>query len=350
MGMKYLGQWQGWLAPSRLVIRESGPILTAILASLPEKYRQNSEQTLAELTVKISAGQIADANGKAYTSADNLQAGQEIFIFRAPIDQDQEVAELAVLWRGKAAMIVDKPAGIATIPRGKYIARSVVYQARKQFNNPKIVAAHRLDKLTSGCLLLVTDTHYRSHYQLLFEKRQVRKRYLACTEISESSRFQVGQHYCWRLMMRKKPNSLQVEVVDWEKGNSARERKDQNHGLEKELRSGERLGETSLNTFAALPQNLEVRWHYTETRAWLRAEKNGYWQWELEPYTGFTHQLRAALSYQGLPIIGDPLYPQVSEIMAEDSAKSQLSLCAWQLSFIDPLENLVVQAESSFKF
>ena len=58
--------------------------------------------------------------------------------------------------------------------------------------------------------------------------------------------------------------------------------------------------------------------------------------WQLEPETGFTHQLRATLSHFGYPILGDPLYSEVLPADAPENIEPQLCLHAQELQFPDP--------------
>ena len=58
--------------------------------------------------------------------------------------------------------------------------------------------------------------------------------------------------------------------------------------------------------------------------------------WQLEPETGFTHQLRATLAHFGYPLRGDPLYPEVLPADAPENIEPQLCLHAQELQFPDP--------------
>ncbi len=58
--------------------------------------------------------------------------------------------------------------------------------------------------------------------------------------------------------------------------------------------------------------------------------------YRLTPRTGRTHQLRVHMASLGLPIDGDPLYPNVIDIAADDFS-TPLQLLAHSLEFEDPL-------------
>jgi len=58
-------------------------------------------------------------------------------------------------------------------------------------------------------------------------------------------------------------------------------------------------------------------------------------RYRLTPRTGRTHQLRVQMASLGIPIIGDPLYPNVVDVPAEDFS-TPLRLLAQRIEFEDP--------------
>jgi len=65
----------------------------------------------------------------------------------------------------------------------------------------------------------------------------------------------------------------------------------------------------------------------------------------LKPVTGRTHQLRVHMATLGLPIIGDPLYPDVVDVASDDFSRP-LQLLACSLEFDDPMTGNRRQFES----
>lgn len=306
--MRYLGKPSDLISPSPLEIRNTGLALDAILESLPKRYQKDILQTKAQLLAKLQAGQVVDHWGYPYREADILLKGQTIFIFRTLPDCQELVPEISVLWQGEAATVIDKPSGLASIPRGKYVVRSAVYQARRKFINPQIIAAHRLDRLTSGCLLLVTDTKYRGAYQSLFQEKQVTKFYEALTVKPRNFKFAVGQKFSWKLRLYKPSGSLQVKV----EGNR------------------ESVAKETGGKFTIKPQ-------MTMTKAEILEVGDSYIRWELLPETGYTHQLRVTLNHFGFPILGDPLYPEIKSDFDLVVRRAKLALWAREISFFDPV-------------
>jgi tRNA pseudouridine32 synthase/23S rRNA pseudouridine746 synthase len=94
-------------------------------------------------------------------------------------DEPVVPGELPVLHRDERIVVVDKPAFLSTIPRGQHVRQSVVVRLRAELGLPELTPLHRLDRVTSGVLMLATERRWRGAYQQLFERGQVRKTYRA---------------------------------------------------------------------------------------------------------------------------------------------------------------------------
>lgn len=313
----------------------------------PVAFTANGEDTVeqqlqAQLERKLSltASEIADFVAKAFTAGDvvsplgialspdsQLLEGQRYYLHRAGPDEGAPLPKLQVLWEGEGAIVVNKPASLATIPRGSWITRSVVVAARRQFRNDEITAAHRLDRLTTGCLLLTLGSKYRARYQQLFDRRQVKKIYLARSRGGDDrgavSVSQVGQSFDFQLPMYKETGSLTVSIGVPPIGSKVASCKSRTRALilrkfplpEKTEKPGGEGNSNPGNPGQAPEEEL---------------------LWQLEPETGFTHQLRATLAHFGYPLVGDPLYPEVLPAKAPENVEPQLCLHAHQLQFPDP--------------
>ncbi len=296
-------------------------------------------QATLERKLSLSAAEIADFIAKAFASGDvvsplgialspdsKLLAGQRYYLHRVAPDEGAALPKLQVLWEGEGAIVVNKPASLATIPRGSWITRSVVVAARRQFHNDQITAAHRLDRLTTGCLLLTLDSKYRARYQQLFDRRQVKKIYLARSrgggDRGEAAAPQVGERFDFQLEMYKETGSLTVSIGQPPVGRKVTRCQSRTRGLV--------LGKFSLPDVG----KLEGEGNATPGNQEPMPEEELLWQ--LEPETGFTHQLRATLAHFGYPLRGDPLYPEVLPADAPDNIDPQLCLHAHQLQFPDP--------------
>ena len=219
-------------------------------------------------------------DGKRATPGDRLEAGQEIRvppadseaavtgkparIRRELTDQEVDFAKDMVIHRDDAALIINKPPGLATQGGTKTEAHVDGLLDALTFgldNRPKLV--HRLDKDTSGVLLVARTSRSAAHFAKAFSSRTARKVYWALV---------VGVPSIYDgfidLPLAKQPGSGGEKMhVDEKEGASARTR----------YRVVERAGNAC---------------------AWV----------ELQPYTGRTHQLRVHMAAIGHPIVGDGKY------------------------------------------
>lgn len=156
-------------------------------------------------------------------------------------------------------LVVDKPAGLLSVPgRGEERADCLIARLRTAF--PTVLLVHRLDLDTSGVMVFALTPHAQRHLGQQFERRQVRKSYLA------------------RVMGRLEPASGTVDqplMVDWP--NRPRQM----------IHPEGRPAQTGWRVIRAGDDETRVR---------------------LNPLTGRSHQLRVHMAHLGHPILGDPLY------------------------------------------
>ena len=217
-------------------------------------------------------------DGKRATPGDRLVVGQAIRVPPAdtnvaarPLrkrrdltDDEVEFALGMVIHKDDAALVINKPAGLATQGGTKtenHVDGLLDALGYELDNRPKLV--HRLDKDTSGALLLARTARSAGHFAKAFSSRTARKVYWALVvgvpDIADGF---------IDLAIGKQPGSGGEKMhVDEKDGQSARTR----------YRIVERAGNTC---------------------AWV----------ELQPYTGRTHQLRVHMAAIGHPIVGDGKY------------------------------------------
>ncbi len=206
--------------------------------------------------------------------------------------------ENAVLWSDPELLVIDKPAGLATLPEGwEPEAPHVKGLLEPRFGPLWIV--HRLDKGTSGVLLLGRSAAAHRALNGQFESRQVEKVYHALVAGSPA-----WQEQTVSLPLRAGVGRRKRTAVDHRQGKPA----------ETALRVLERFGEAS---------RVEAR-----------------------PRTGRTHQIRAHLWALGHPILGDRLYTLPEEAGAPPLSPGRLALHACALTLLHPLsgERLAFEA------
>jgi len=181
-----------------------------------------------------------------------------------------------VLYRDGSMLVIDKPAGLAVHPgpsTAESLERYLPWLSFGIREAPRLV--HRLDRDTSGCLLLARHARGASKLGRLFSSAAVKKTYWAIVEgAPPASEGAIDRPL--RKITRKDGWRMALDA----------------------------LGQRALTRYRVLGSGGGL--------AWL----------ELAPETGRTHQLRVHCAAEGFPVLGDPVYGR------EPSPRASLQLHA----------------------
>jgi 23S rRNA pseudouridine1911/1915/1917 synthase len=108
-----------------------------------------------------------------------VRPGGEVRIGYAPVAEEVLDVAIPVLARGDAWLVVDKPPGIPVHPVNAVRENSLIRILRRQEGDEGLRLAHRLDRETSGALLVAATARAASFLSSAFEKGSVFKEYLA---------------------------------------------------------------------------------------------------------------------------------------------------------------------------
>jgi tRNA pseudouridine32 synthase/23S rRNA pseudouridine746 synthase len=221
-----------------------------------------------------------------------------------------------VLHRDGLMLVLDKPAGLAVHRGPKGGASLEDYFDALRFGLPRAPAlAHRLDKETSGCLVLGRHRKALAHLGLLFKHGKVGKTYWAVVEGGPQADEGTIDLPLGRLdatrgwWMKPDPKGL-PSVTTWKVlGRSSPS------AIAGEGRGGGSRGEAAL-AFSAASPTLPPAPHArggeknraTSDHPHLSGEGEKLTWLALAPLTGRTHQLRVHCAAMGWPIIGDNIY------------------------------------------
>jgi tRNA pseudouridine32 synthase/23S rRNA pseudouridine746 synthase len=208
-----------------------------------------------------------------------------------------------ILYADPTILVINKPAGLRTIPDG-YHPELPTVQSVLTSTWGRLFIVHRLDKDTSGVLLLARDADTHRALDRQFAERQVHKTY----------------------------RGLCLGVPNWQRTE-----------IDLPLRvNGDRSHRTVVDSVHGKDAHTLVR---------LLQVFDGFSLIEAAPSTGYTHQIRAHLSALGFPLLGDPLYhlPPQRRGQPFDAQRflsfPRTALHAAALTFVHPRED----AEMTFR-
>jgi 23S rRNA pseudouridine1911/1915/1917 synthase len=263
----------------------------ALAALLPETSRTRAQTLVRDGLVRVN-GQSVGRPGR------RLEAGDRIRVkLPAPVPSalTPEAIPLDVIFENNDVLLVNKPAGMVVHPAAGHSTGTLVHAALAHAPDlegiggevrPGVV--HRLDRDTSGLILLAkNDRAYRS-LQQQFKARAIAKTYLAVVEGHPPTK--IGKIEA--PIGRDPKNRQRMAVVPASKGRAA---------------------VTAYRVRETYPDACLL---------------------ELHPETGRTHQIRVHLAFLGCPVVGDRVYGRRKQIM---DAPRQL-LHAWQLRLVLPGE------------
>ena len=250
----------GWVdVPFEVQKPQDGWRLDAYLAKRLHRYSRCAVQKL------ISGGQVCMA-GRPVKPATRVSAGQTVVV-RYPKREEPPAAasRLEVVFEDDWLLAVDKPGQVLSHPTDKVVENAVTTILRRQRPELKLHLIHRLDRETSGVLLLSKDPATARLLTDAFSGRRVRKTYAALA--------------AGRFPWARKTVDLPLE----------------REGGEIKVKQAVGSGLPAVTEFERLASNDAVS---------LVAAR---------PRTGRLHQIRAHLAHLGHPILGDKLYTGAGE-------------------------------------
>lgn len=212
---------------------------------------------------------------------------------------------IPIIFENPDFLVINKPTGLITHPRSKTDNSPSVTQwlvskypqAQNVGDTPELRPGiiHRLDKDTSGLLLLCKTQEAFSYFKKIFQSRQIQKTYLALVYGNVS------------------PTEGTIDMPIGKLGHRQTTRISGN----KEL-----VGQESVTDYKTVKK------------------VGDYTLLEVQPKTGRTHQIRVHLNAIHHPIVGDVMYGRKKE-----AVESRLMLHAWKLEFKSPSgDNLSLEA------
>jgi 23S rRNA pseudouridine1911/1915/1917 synthase len=247
---------------------QSGERLDKLLADLfPEQSRAQWQRHIKEGTVRL--------NGRSVKASYRIEGDEQLTANLLPIqetDLQAEAIPLDIRYEDEDMIVVNKAAGMVVHPaaghdRGTLVNAILAHcpdiEGISGERRPGIV--HRLDKETSGLMVVAKNERALRHLQNQFRRRTVHKQYMALVE---------GQI---------QPSEA---LVDAPIGRDPRQRK----------------------RMAVIPPNSSATAREAQTHYRAQQYFDEYTLVACQPHTGRTHQIRVHMAFIGFPLVGDKVY------------------------------------------
>lgn len=273
----------------------------ALVRMFPEHSRSRLQAWLRDGYIRVDS--------VAARPKQRIRGGEEVSLVRQPgpaeLAHRAENIELPVLYEDSSVIVIDKPAGLVVHPgSGNWngtMLNALLHHAPGLAGVPRAGIVHRLDKQTSGLLVVARSLEAQTDLVRQLQARSVKRDYLAVV---------------FGTFRGKRAGTVEEAI-----------------GRDPRIRT----------RMAVSTRGKPAITHYRVRRQFAEATLL-----ECSLATGRTHQIRVHMRSIGHPLIGDPVYRSARKPLGDrvvDSFARQ-ALHAWRLGFMHPTSRKSMQFES----
>jgi 23S rRNA pseudouridine1911/1915/1917 synthase len=277
---------------------------------LREEARHRLDLFLAKRTPRLSRARIqqliaegrVQLNGHSTRASQLVKTGDVVTLDEpkpVPVALAPEAINLQILFEDEDLIVINKPAGIVVHPgagtQSGTVVNALLFHCRNLSGvggelRPGVV--HRLDKETSGCLVVAKHDEAHTRLSVQFSQREVQKVYLAIC----------AGHF------RKRTGDITAPIG--------------RHPVQRKKMAVSERGRPAHTRFEVIHEDKD---------------------WSLvvcQIFSGRTHQIRVHLHSLGHPIVGDKVYGKQKDV------HDRQLLHAWRLGFFHPMHQNWLQFEA----
>lgn len=292
-----------WLitASDLKAIRDTSSDIVTLGAVLDTKYPRKA-------MVKLFDEKLIHVNGHKATPHTEVGVDDEIWIAMAKekIDHAPIAMDLHILYEDDDLLIVDKPAGVTVNSKDQVsLANGIAYYFKDRGIKRKIRFLNRLDRDTTGCIVIAKSGLAQSLYQQQMDDNTFEKWYMAIVEgiveldsdslVLPMDRSIDGIHYEVNSKGKETRTDFTVlhRYLDGVVDNSV-------HNLQNIVDISHENVDSTVNTVDKQGGYVDNSVHNLGNQPCTAVA--------VRLYTGKTHQIRVAFSHIGHPLLGDTLY------------------------------------------
>ena len=222
---------------------------------------------------RIIRTNLRHVDGRPLKANTRVAAGDQLIMRREARPEPDCPRDFKVLHDDAAVMVIDKPAGLPVHASAKFYFNTLTRVLAERFPDQPLQIAHRIDRETSGCLVVARGKPSASRLERAFQDRRVAKTYLA--------------------IVRGRPS--------WGDG----------HTIDVPLRLVD-----PRRARIAVRMEPHADGQPSVTRVRVVEQRDHCALVECTPVTGRQHQIRVHLATAGHPIVGDKLYAHGDDAFA----------------------------------